>query len=205
MTSPAPPEPTPDEPHQPPSIDEEPSITGMHGSIARFEMSYDPSRGEPAEFGPPMRQLLPAYCYAALALAFAAVVGAGYAMGPLSRLGVWVLEGDRDRPFPAFMLAGVLIVSGLATVWRSRMRGVVVHGEGLEARYLLALGIPKVRKWTWAQIDRFIVDDAGVMVQLWNGDYERLPAVAAQNKLNGALVAVATARKKELTVLEPRG
>jgi hypothetical protein len=184
-----------------PAIDEEPSITGVHGTIARFEMAYDPASGEVLQFGPPARQLWPGYVYLAVTLAVAGTVASAYVTGPLTRVGVYVLEGDRDRPFPAVVLAFLLLASGIATVWRARMRGVVVHPEGLEARYLLALGVPRIRKWTWAQIDRFVLDDEGVMLELWNGEYERLPVVARQDQLNGALSSVAAARKKEVTVL----
>ncbi len=184
-----------------PAIDEEPSITGVHGTIARFDMTYNAAAGEVLSFGPPTRQLVPGYVYLALTLAVAGTVGSAYVLGPLTRIGVYVLEGDRDRPFPAFVLALLLLASGVATVWRARMRGVIVHPEGIEARYLLALGVPRIRKWTWAQIDRFVLDDEGVMLELWNGEYERLPAVAKQPQLGSALASVAVARKKEVTVL----
>lgn len=185
-----------------PSVDEEPSITGVHGSIARFEMSYNPNTDQPVAYGPPLAQQLPSYVYFGLTVAFALTVASAYVLGPLSRVGVWVFEGDRDRPFPAAALAVILLVSGLATVWRARMRGVVVHPEGLEARYLMALGLPRVRKWTWAQVDRFILDEDGIMLELWNGDYERLPDVARIDSLRGALAQIAALRKKEVTVLE---
>ena len=185
--------------------DDEPSITGVHGSIARFEMSYDPNTPDPVAYGPTRLQLIPSYLYLAITLGFTLVVASAYVLGPMSRVGVWVFEGDRDRPFPAIVLAVVLLVSGIATVWRARMRGVVVHPEGLEARYVMALGLPRVRKWTWAQIDRFIIDDEGIMIELWNGDYERLPDVAKAASLRGALAQIATMRKKELTILESKG
>lgn len=184
-----------------PAIDEEPSITGVHGSIARFEMTYNADSGEVLTFGPPTRQLLPGYLYLALTLGVAGFVASAYVLGPLSWVGVYVLEGDRNRPFPAVLLAVLLVASAVATVWRARMRGVMVHPEGLEARYLLALGVPRIRKWTWAQIDRFILDRDGVMLELWNGEYQRLPAVAKQEHLSGVLASVAASRKKEVTVL----
>lgn len=183
-----------------PAIDDEPSITGVHGSIARFEMAYDPNH-EILQFGPPARQLWPGYVYLATTLLVAGTVASAYVLGPLTRVGVYVLEGDRDRPFPALVLALLLLASGIGTVWRARMRGVMLHPEGLEARYLLALGVPRVRKWTWAQIDRFVMDDEGVMIELWNGEYERLPPVSQGPRLHSALATVAAARKKQVTVL----
>lgn len=211
MTEPTPTEPAVADPPSPqpervldqnePAIDEEPSITGVHGTIARFEMTYNAASGEVLTFGPPTRQLVPGYVYLAITLAVAGAVASAYVLGPLTRIGVYVLEGDRERPFPAIVLAFLLLASGIATVWRARMRGVVVHPEGLEARYLLALGVPRIRKWTWAQIDRFVLDDEGVMLELWNGEYERLPQVATQQKLSSALASVAASRKKEVTVL----
>jgi hypothetical protein len=81
------------------------------------------------------------------------------------------------------------------------MRGVVVTADGVEARYLLAMGVPKIRKWSWAQIDRFVIDDADVMLELWNGTYERLPKVRDGEKLANLLEGIAAARGRAVTRL----
>jgi hypothetical protein len=181
--------------------DDEPSITGIHGHGARFAMAYSPPTGERIAYGPPVSQRWPSMVYCTLAIAVLAVVLLGYAGSSNSRLYVWVVEGDRGRPLPAWVLASIIFASGIATVMRARMRGVVVSSEGLEARYLMALGIPRVQKWTWPQMDRFVVDSRRVMVELWNGSRVVLPAVSDLPRLVSHLESIAQARKKDVTHL----
>jgi hypothetical protein len=203
-------DPTTSDPLSPPSLpspnrEDEPSITGVHGTIARFEMAYSPPSGDgPVTYGPPAKQRWPSLIYFAFTVVVVAVVLFGYFSGSNSRLHVWVLEGDRGRPMPSWFLAGFIFASGVATVLRARMRGVIVSGEGIEARYLMALGVPRVQKWSWAQVDRFIVDaqrGGRIGIELWNGSHELLPDVAETGKLAAHLQSIAEARKKEFTIL----
>ena len=87
------------------------------------------------------------------------------------------------------MLAFFIFLSGVGTLVRARMRGVVVHVDGLEARYLLPMGVPRVKRWAWAQIERVLIDDEGAMLELWDSTYERLPDVARPGELGALLGA----------------
>ena len=59
--------------------------------------------------------------------------------------------------------------------------------SGIEARYVLPLGVPRVRRWAWAQIHRMVIDDRDVMLELWTGEYDKLPAVARRADLAAIL------------------
>lgn len=181
---------------------EQPSVTDVNGTVARFEMAYSPPSGETFRFGPPRSATLPAYLYLLCAALLGAVVVYGYeAASSTSRLYVWLVEGDRHRPLSAAGLAILVGLSALATVLRAHMRGVVVHGDGVEARYLLPLGIPRVKKWQWPQVHRVIVSDRSVALELWEGTYERLPDVADTQRMADLLVAIANGRRIQVTRL----
>jgi hypothetical protein len=93
-------------------------------------------------------------------------------------------------------LAAIILASAVAAVLRARMRGVIVHPEGLEARDSLSLGWPRVRRFTWPQIDKIVLDAGQQMiaVDLWDGRREWLPAVEERDQLAAALEMVAVAR-----------
>lgn len=182
---------------------EEPSITEVNGSVARFSMAYSATeRVASSFFGPPKKQLWASYVFAAFALALTVVVALGYSSGSNSRLYIWIVEGDLGRPLPSWMLAGVILVSSIGTVVRARMRGVLVGPDWLESRELLLFGIPKVERWSWSQIDRFIFDDKGVMVELWNNRYVKLADVLDLRALQACLAHVAVKRYKTVTELK---
>jgi hypothetical protein len=180
-----------------------PSITDVHGTVARFEMSYSPIEGERITFGPPLRMRLPAFVYLAFCVALVATVFIAHHSSSNSSLYRWIVEGDRGRPLSAAALSFIVFVSGIGTVIRAHMRGVVVHSDGIEGRYLLALGIPRVRRWAWAQVHRMLVDDTQVMIELWDGSYERLPEVKNTHKLVELLENIAGSRRIEMTHLSP--
>jgi hypothetical protein len=179
------------------------SVPDVHGTVARFDMAYSPPKGDKVTFGPPLAQRLPSLMFVALALAMVATVFIGEAGSSGSRLHAFIVDGDRGRPLSAQTLAFIVLASAIGTAFRARMRGVIVRSDGIEARYLLALGIPKIRRWTWSQIERMVVDDTQVMFELWNGQYERLPAVAEPKKLSDLLEHIAATRKLRLTRLKP--
>jgi hypothetical protein len=188
--------PTPQAPPELPDVADEgdrPSITEVNGTVARFEMTYSPD-AEDARivFGPPLWSRLPAYLYGGLAAALVSTVAFAYTLASSNaRVYVWIVEGDRHRPIPAAALAFVVACSGLATMIRAHMRGVIVTKHGLEARYLLPFGVPRVRRWAWSQLHRVVMDDRGVMLELWDSTYERLPDVAELRKLAGVLLHAA--------------
>jgi hypothetical protein len=172
-----------------------------------FDMTYRPERRE--AFGPPMLQRLPSYgCLLAAALGAVAVWWA-----PNTRAGsflhTWVVEGDRMRLVPVGVIALVLCGTALAAVLRTEMRGVVVGPEGIELRELLPLGLPRVRRFAWSEIDRvriprFASDGrvdgriAGapkrIRMDLWDGSQTLVPDVARTKDLALILERVALAR-----------
>ncbi len=186
------------------SADDEdpPSITEVNGKIARFEMAYNAPVDERVRFGPPTTQLVPSIAYLGLAIGFCVFVAVAHSLSPASRLFVFVVERDAGRPVGSVALAAFLLLSAMGTVLRASMRGVVIHKDGIETRDLLPLGIPKIQKWAWPQVDRILLADDAASVELWNGRFERLPKVRETKKMHLALAAIGRARHKEVTVLE---
>jgi hypothetical protein len=196
--------------HEPPSDPFEEgdrlSVTDVNGSIARFEMTYSPPSGDAvhAKFGPPWRTRIPSALYLAAALILGAVVLYGYMLAPSSSVIFgWVVVADRGRPVSASVLATVIVVSGLGTVLRTHMRGVLVSEEWIEARYLLALGIPRARRWGWPQILRVVVDGPRIAFELWDGSFEKLPEVARAREMVDLIIEQAQRRRIQVTVLDP--
>jgi hypothetical protein len=182
-----------------------PSITDVNGTVARFEMAYNPREDERLVFGPPLWQRAPSLVYLGFALALAGAVFAAYhGATSNSSLYVWVVEGDRNRAMGAVPLVSLVVLSAFATVIRAGMRGVIVSRDGVEARYLLALGVPRIKRWTWSQIDRLVLDEEDVMLELWDGSYERLPRVRDGKGLASLLERVAAGRGRVVTRLPRR-
>jgi hypothetical protein len=179
------------------------SVTDVNGTVARFEMAYSPPEGEKTKFGPPLSQRLPSLVFVGIALAMIGVVLVVQSGPSGSYLWRFIVEGDRGRPLSAQTLAFIVLACSIGTVLRAQMRGVIVRADGLEARYLLAAGIPKMRRWAWTQIERVVLDDVQVMVELWNGQYERLPRVAEPKKMGDLLERICAARKIRVTRLKP--
>lgn len=179
------------------------SETGAHGTVARFEMTYSAPTGRRTKFGPPLRQRIPSALYLLAALGLGAVVLYGYTTAPTdSRLFVWLVEGDRDRVLSASVLASIVVVSALATTLRTHMRGVLVGDEWIEARYLLAFGIPRARRWAWPEVTRVVLDDVSVGLELWDGSFHRLPEVSAARELAGRMASEARRRRIDVTELD---
>jgi hypothetical protein len=182
------------------------SITDVHGTVARFEMSYSAPSGARTKFGPPLGERVPSAAYLLGALLLGAAVLYAYSFAPSSsRLFTWVVEGDRERPISANILATIVVVSAIGTVARTHMRGVLVSDDWVEARYLLTLGIPRARRWGWPQILRLVVDESTVAFELWDGTFERLPKVAQGQKLVDLLRQHAEHRRIDVTILRPIG
>lgn len=170
-----------------------PSITEVNGTVARFEMAYNAEdESMRVAFGAPLSARIPSYLFLAAAVGIAVTVALAHGMSPSSTLFIWVVEGDRGRPLPASVLSFIILISGLATALRSHMRGVVIHKDGLEARYLLPLGVPRIRKWAWPQIHRMVLDEEGVMLELWDGQYDRLPDVDRGPEMANLLESMAS-------------
>ncbi len=177
------------------------SVTDVNGTVARFEMAYSPTASDRFAFGPPLRMRIPSFLYLAFAFVVVGLVLAAHAGSSNTRLYVWVVEGDRGRPIGSMALALIVLASGIGTVIRAHMRGVIVRAEGIEARYLLALGVPRIKRWAWSQVERIILDERAIMFELWNGEYERMPEVAEPRKLGDLLERIAAARHIRVTHL----
>lgn len=179
------------------------SITETNGTVARFDMSYEPpGAGERLKFGPPMRSRIPSALYLLAAVAFDLVTLYAYNAPPNSKLFTWAVEGDRIRPLSVSVVAVVLLVSALATVIRTQMRGVIVSDEWVEARYLLPLGIPRARRWGWPQVTRVVIDGARAAFEFYDGSFERLPEVADGKGLVALILHHAARLRIDVTVLE---
>lgn len=177
-----------------------PSITEVDGTVAKFEMAYAPEKSDRFTFGPPMLSRIPGYAF----LLFAALVGltvlVAYNGSSNSSLYIWVVEGDRHRMFGSGPLAFIILFAAVGNVIKTALRGVIVTADAVEARMLVA-GFPRVKRWTWAQIDRLVVDEEDVMLELWDGTYERLPKVKNGLELADLLARIATARGRSVTRL----
>jgi hypothetical protein len=203
VTQPHTPPPSPPLPDVVEDIDDgdRPSITEVNGTVAKFEMAYNADKSDRFAFGVPLVARLPGYAF----LAFAAIIGltvlSAYYGSSNSSLYIWVVEGDRHRVFGSGPLAFIIVFAALGNVLKTALRGVIVTADAIEARFLVA-GFPKVKRWTWAQIDRLVVDEGDVMLELWDGTYERLPRVHDAKKLADLLAGIATARGRAVTRLE---
>jgi hypothetical protein len=205
VTQPRTPSPAP-APHVAPDViadvdeGDRPSITEVNGTVAKFEMAFEPERSDRFAFGVPLLTRIPGYAFLAFAAVIALTVLAAYNGSSNSRLYIWVVEGDRNRVFGSGPLAFIIVFAALGNVVKTALRGVIVTRDAIEARFLIA-GFPKVKRWTWAQIDRLVVDEEDVMLELWDGTYERLPKVRDGKKLADMLAGIATARGRSVTRL----
>lgn len=182
------------------------SITDVNGTVACFEMTYEPpAAGTRTKFGPPLRSRIPSALYLLGAVAFGLLTLYAYDAPPTSKLFVWAAEGDRSRPLSVSVIAVVVLVSALATVIRTHMRGVIVSEDWVEARYLLPLGIPRARRWGWPQVTRVIVDGPRTGFELYDGTFERLPEVADGRGLVQLIVHHAQRLRIDVTVLDRAG
>lgn len=169
-----------------------------------FDMSYRPD--STMSFGPPLKERLPWLIYFVFAIAVVGLIVYGQNAPTNSTVFKYVVEEDRHRVMPASVCAIILFCSAFAGLLRDQMRGVVVRPDGVELRELLTFGIPRVRKWTWAQIDRMrlpvsepVGDELPVVtgsitLDLWDGSSTLLPTVNDMLGLALVLERVAVAR-----------
>jgi hypothetical protein len=177
------------------------SVTDVNGTVARFEMAYSPSETERFRFGPPLYQRIPSMVLFVLALGLVGTVLYGESGSSGTALSSWLAAQDRGRPIGSLGLSVIVAICAFGTVVRAQMRGLVIRADGVEARYLMALGVPRICKWTWAQVERIIVDESSVMFELWNGQYERLPSVSDHRGMCDLLLRIASGRKIRVTRL----
>lgn len=157
-----------------------------------FDMTYQP---EEQNFGPPWLSRLPSLVYLAVAVTVAAILVIGENSDSNSALFDFVVSQDRQRTMGMRTFAIVLMVGALASVLRGGMRGVRIFPGGVEARDIRSFVIPYVRRYTWPQLERIILDGkGGIAVDLWDGRCEYLPEVNDRPGLEATLERVALAR-----------
>lgn len=171
-----------------------PSITNAGGTVARFEMAYNPTPTDRFFFKASLWQKLPSLLYLGFALTIGGIALVGWS-SPGTALNRWVVEGGKAP------LAFIIVLTALGTSIQQMLRGVVVTREAIESR-TMSMGFPRVRKWSWAQIDRLVLDEEEALLELWDGTYERLPRVAKGKELVELLAQIATARGRQVTRIE---
>jgi hypothetical protein len=155
-------------------------------------MAYRPTE---TSFGPPFLLRVPSLLYAALALAAVVVVLLAESSSSTSWLYVNVVERGVRGIMSARVFAGCLVVGAVASLLRTNMRGVRIRRDGVEYRDIVSLGIPRLRRFKWAQIDRVILDaPRSVALDLWDGTRAILPEVSDRPTLAATLEKVAHAR-----------
>ena len=93
------------------------------------------------------------------------------------------------------LIAIVLSVGAIASVVQSSMRGVRIRGDGVEYRDMVTIGIPRVRRVRWAQMDCILLDlPQTIAIDLWDGTRAYLPVVSDRALLSATLEKVAAAR-----------
>lgn len=166
-----------------------------------FDMSYRPER---VNFMPPWSSRLPATIYLGIATVVGVVVLVSRHLPEHTWLYQAIVLGDNHRVLTSQGCAALLFTSALAALVRQQMAGVIVRPDGIETREVLPLGIPRLRRWTWAQIDRvgiptFVQGGAGtarkkIRLDLWNGRQEYLPEVEKKTDLAVMIERIALAR-----------
>ena len=157
-----------------------------------FDMTYRPTE---TNFGPPMLIRVPSILYAVLAAAAVVLVLVAEASPSGSWLYLNIVERGARGIMSARVFAGCLAVGAVASLLRANMRGVRIRGDGVEYRDIVSLGIPRLKRFKWAQIDRVILDQPrSVALDLWDGTRAFLPAVSDRLSLAATLEKVAHAR-----------
>lgn len=154
-------------------------------------MTYRPAE---TVFGPPFAVRVPSLVYLVIAFGVAGVVLAGELSPAGSWLYYYVVEKDINRLVSSRALAIVLVLSALSAVLRASMRGVRIRGDGIEFRDIVSFVMPRIKRYKWAQIDRIVLDQPTIAVDLWDGTRAFLPKVNDQPALSAALEKVAHAR-----------
>lgn len=138
---------------------------------------------------------IPSILYAACAVAAVVLVLVAEASPSTSWLYINVVERGVRGIMSARTFAGCLVVGAIGSLLRTSMRGVRVRGDGVEYRDVVSLGIPRIKRFKWAQIDRVILDaPRGVALDLWDGTRATLPDVSDRPSLSATLEKVAHAR-----------
>ena len=142
----------------------------------------------------PWLERVPSLVYLAVAIVIVVLVVLGEHSAPSSWLYDYVVVRDRSRLLGSRAFAAVLSIGAVASVLRGSMRGVRVFGDGVEAREITQLFVPRVRRYRWPQMALIVLDQQHVAVELWDGQRAVLPAVGDREGLVATLERVAAAR-----------
>lgn len=157
-----------------------------------FDMTYRPAE---TAFGPPLSAHLPSAFYLLCAIAAAVTVFVAYQAPVGSFLYQNIVERSARGVIGARTVSLLLVAGAISSLIKSSMRGVRIRPDGLEFREVVSLGIPRVRRYKWAQIDRILLDSPStIMIELWDGTHAYLPDVSDREQLGAALEKIALAR-----------
>jgi len=154
-------------------------------------MTYRPRE---SVYSVPWLERVPSLIYLAAALTIVALVVAGEHGTPGSWLYEYIVVGDRSRLLGSRAFATLLSIGAISSVLRGSMRGVRIFGDGVEAREITQLFVPRVRRYRWPQMALIVLDQPSVSVELWDGQRAVLPTVSDREGLVAALERVAAAR-----------
>lgn len=157
-----------------------------------FDMTYRPAE---TAFGPPLSARIPSFIYLLAALLVVMVVVLAENSPHGSWLYVNVVERGARGVIASRTVAFLLVLGALSALLRANMRGVRIRGDGVEYRDVVSLGLPRLRRYRWAQIDGIVLDlPESVALDLWDGTRAFLPVVADRVGLAAALEKVGVAR-----------
>lgn len=154
-------------------------------------MTYRPRE---SVYSIPWLERVPSLVYLAAAVLIVVLVLVGEHSAPGSWLFNYVVVQDRSRLLGSRAFAAVITVGAIASVLRGNMRGVRIFGDGVEAREITQLFVPRVRRYRWPQMALIVLDQPHVAVELWDGQRALLPAVEDRDGLVATLERVAAAR-----------
>jgi hypothetical protein len=155
-------------------------------------MTYRPAE---TAFGPPFRAKIPSFLYLFIALGAVMTV----LLAEKSPVDSFLYQNIVARGAHGFIgaraVAVMLVLGAFSSLVRSSMRGVRIRGDGVEYRDIVSLGLPKLRRYRWAQIDRIVLDlPECIAFDVWDGTRAFLPEVADRDALAATLEKIAAAR-----------
>ncbi len=157
-----------------------------------FDMTYRPAD---TAFGPPLAAHLPSLFYLVCAIGAVVTVFIAYQSPAGSFLYNQIVERSQQGVIGARTVSWLLVAGAVSSLIKTSMRGVRIRPDGLEFREMLPLGIPRMRRYKWAQIDRILLDSPRtIAIDLWDGSHADLPEVNDRQALGAALEKVALAR-----------
>ncbi len=154
-------------------------------------MTYRPTE---SVYGPPFAKRIPSLIYLALALLFGLFIAFAESSPTDSWQFVYVVERDVHRPLGSRPFAIILVLSALAAVVRTSMRGVRVRPDGVECREVVGLGWPRIQRYRWPQIDGIDLATRSIAFDLWDGTRTFLPVVSDREGLAVVLEKIGAAR-----------